>query len=273
MGLTALALIGAAAAQDFRAWQGLYEGLLIESSEGDPERAIAWYEGLISGLPDHDPTQGDLHFALGRTLYQTGRSDEARDVLGEALNRPHTQARAEALLGQIDALERRVTLLPLIEDFDDSTGHWIHSYQHVGRGTVSSRPPPGSADPALAWDTEVSPREDDQIRIWFDPSSGGPNELTLEVRAAEFPAYLLLIVIDDHNRWYTLPDFVVAGTTEWSSVTASLEDFLPLPLEASAPPAPLSPDKVRAVAVRDVTAYYSSDQGPNTIFLDRVRIR
>lgn len=267
-----LALSPAANAQDFRAWQGVYEGLLMEAADGDTASAVSWYDGLISGLPEGDPVQGELHFWLGQALYSSGQREVGRQMLELAANGSSVEQQSTAMLGQINALELRIPSLPLEQDFDDDVGMWLHSWQYGTKGQLDVAVPDGEGDPALAWTTEVNPREDDQIELWFGEDAQ-PQELEVRIRSGEFPAYLMLILFDAEGHWYTLPDFVVATPDQWVHIDASIEDFIPLPLESGVTRRELSPDRVRSMALRDVTAYYSTDQGKNVIYLDRMRIR
>ncbi|MCB9796176.1 MAG: hypothetical protein H6741_26055 [Alphaproteobacteria bacterium] len=202
-----------------------------------------------------------------------GDAEAARESLRRALAHEEVALQASALLSQIDAQELRVRELPVEEDFTTSTGPWLHSWEHTGKGRVELRAPAGSPDNALAWSTEVSPREDDQIRIGFDLGEALPETIGLSVRAEAFPAYLMLLAYDAQGRSWTLPDFVVAPTDRWTTIEVALADFVSLPLETSTAAGSEGPDAITALALRDVTAYYSSDQGANVIFLDQVRIR
>ncbi|MCB9741028.1 MAG: tetratricopeptide repeat protein [Alphaproteobacteria bacterium] len=271
--LIPLALPLVASAQDFRAWQGAQEGQLIEASEGDLTRAIAWYEGLILGLPADDPTLGALHFSLGRALYTAGDSAGARAALESALEYPEVALQAQALLSQIDAQELRVRSLPLEEDFDSSTGPWLHSWEYAGKGRIEVRPPPGSSDPALAWSTEVSQRQDDQLRVGFSLQDETPERFSLSLRSESFPAYLMVVLYDDEGHSWTLPNFIIAPTGAWAQVDVELSEFVSLPLETTSVADAIGPGELQALVLRDVTAYYSSDQGSNVIFIDQVRVR
>lgn len=265
-------LCGAALAQDFRAWQGLYEGMLQESAEGDTARAIRWYDGLISGLPEDDPTQGPLHIQLGRTLYMTGDTEAARMQLAIASTHEDVQLRALALVGQIDSLELRIASLPYAEDYSDGETVWLHAWQYGAKGSVTIKPVGAEGDPALNWSTEVSPREDDQILIWMG-NQVQPHEFSMRLSAEIFPAYLMVVLIDDQGRWYALNDIAIAEPDSWLSINAHLTDFSLISPEGGGAVGNIHPTHVRAMALRDLSSYYTSDQGPNTVLLDDLSIR
>lgn len=265
-------LLGAALAQDLRAWQGLYEGMLQESAEGDTARAIRWYEGLITGLPDEDLTQGPLHIQLGRTLYMTGDVAGAREHLAIATEHDEVQLRALSLVGQIDSFERRISSLPYGEDYSEPTTAWLHSWQYGAKGNVIIEPPLGSDDPALNWNTDVSPREDDQIQLWLGDGNQ-VRELSMRLSAEVYPAYLMLVLIDDQGRWYALNDLVIAEPDRWFNLEARVKDFALISPEGTGQTSSQRPSSVRSIALRDLSSYYTSDQGPNTVLIDDLLIR
>ena len=81
-------------AQDIRAWQGMYEGRLMEAADGDTQQAIAWYRGLVEALPEEDPSRGELLYWLARALYSHGEAQEALSLLEPILTDPTAGARA-----------------------------------------------------------------------------------------------------------------------------------------------------------------------------------
>ncbi|HJN76922.1 MAG TPA: tetratricopeptide repeat protein [Myxococcota bacterium] len=262
-----LLLAAMANGQDVRAWQGLYEGMLMESGEGDLEGAIAWYEGLVAGLPDDDPSLGELNFWLGRASYAEGDADGARQALRVAMADPVVEDRARALIAQIDSQELRVRRLPMSYDFSTGTGHWLHSWKHGEKGALESKAPPGSEDPALAWSTTVADRETDAIGLWFDEESPRPKEFVFDLKSGDFPATLRLILEDDLGQRWEYPE-IRTSTETWIGVEARLGEFVPLDAGSGA-----VPRTVRALSLWDVTAYTRPDRGPNVIYVDNLQIR
>lgn len=261
-----LALLGLAQGQDVRAWQGLHEGMLIESAQGDLAGAIRWYEGLIAGLPEDDPSLGELNFWLGRARYASGDAEGARRALRAAMVDPGMEEAARALLAQIDSQELRVQRLPLHYEYTTGTGHWLHSWKHGEKGWLSSEAPPDGDNPALAWHTTVNDRETDAIGMWFDESAPRPEVFSMDLRSSPFPASLHLIVEDELGHRWELAE-IRTSTEAWVGIEARLEDFVPLDAGSGA-----LPKNVRAVSLWDVTAYTRPDRGPNTIYVDNLRV-
>jgi len=256
-----------AQAQDLRAWQGMYEGLLKEAAEGDAAGAQEWYWGLLAGLDNSDPTAGELHYWMGRASYLSGDADRARRELRAAQDDPTAAPHARALLGQIDAQELRIRRLPVTHDFRLGTAHWLHSWQHGDKGTIEARPLPPEGEPAMAWTTTVEDREDDQIVVYFDDPEPAPSLVRMSLRSENFPAYVLPSLHDDRGRSYAPDEPVAIPTDRWVPVEFALTDFPPR--EGNEP---LRPGDLEALVLRDVTAFYSSDRGANVLYVDEVHI-
>lgn len=266
-----LLLIGLARTQDLRAWQGVQEGMLTEAADGDLQRAISWYEGLIEGMAPGDPSAGELYYWLGRARYIQGEVDGARKALKASIaDDPEGAEQARSLLAQIDALELQIRELPVSHRFDTGTSHWLHSWQHQGRGAIGIAEPEPGDDPALAWTTSVARYEDDRIQVGF-AEDVHPASFKLSLRSRSFPAYVLLGAEDERGYYYRLASSVEVGTEGWVELEARVEDFQPVASSAGA--GDPWPRRVRTLFVFDVTGRYSEDRGPNTIYIDDVEIR
>lgn len=266
-----LLLAALAQAQDLRAWQGVQEGMLTEAADGDLQRAISWYEGLVEGMAPDDPSAGELYYWLGRARYIQGEVDGARKALKASIERsPEHAEHARALLAQIDALELQVRELPVTHRFDTGTSHWLHSWQHQGRGAIGIDEPEAEDDPAMAWATAVARYEDDRIQVGF-AKDVTPRSFKLSLRSRNFPAYVLLGAEDERGYYYRLASFVEVGTDGWVTLEARPEDFQPVATNSGA--GDPWPRAVRTLFVFDVTGRYSEDRGPNTIYIDDVEIR
>lgn len=269
-----LGLGAAASARDFRAWQGLHEGMLREALDGDLRGAAAWYTALLDSVPEEDTSRGPLTFWLGRAWYLLGEVPLAVQALQVAALDPRSEPRALALLGQIDALEHQVTQLPLTLDFDVSPLPWLlHAWELGAQGRLSVEALPDGAGGALVWDTLVAARDEDQIQVWFAAEAANPAQLSVLVRADPLPAWLTVLVMDPQERWYGAPEVLQVPADQWLQVELDLADFRLLPAERGPGPADAPPGQVRTLALRDVTAVYSTDRGANRILLDQVRIR
>jgi tetratricopeptide (TPR) repeat protein len=266
------ALPAAAHAQDLRLWQSVHEGMLKEASEGDLQSAISWYEGLAESVDPDEPSAGELYYWLGRARYIQGESEGARRALRQAAEAPETTDRARALLGQIDALDLQVRKLPVSHTFDTGTSHWLHAWERQGRGAIDIGTPEPGDDPAMAWATAVADRQDDKIQMGFSPQVT-PASFELSFRSRVFPAYVLVAVEDDRGAYYSLPDPVEIPTDGWVTVEAKPEDFRPIESGASAGAGNAWPRTIRNLILADITAFASSDRGPNTIYVDDVYIR
>ncbi len=265
-----LALVGLALAQDVRAWQALHEGMLMEAGEGEVQRAVSWYEGLIEGLPEDDNSQPELHYWLARARYALGEAEGARRALRVAADDPAFEDRAEALLGQIDSLDLQVRQLPVHHDFETGTSHWLHSWQHAGRGAIATDLSPGEDGHALAWQTVVNDRLDDRILLTFSPEASRVRSIAFDLRSEAFPAHLHPLIEDAEGQLYSLAEPLLVPTDDWLTVELSPNDFRRL--EGSGR-GTARPPEVSVLLFADVTAWASSDRGPNTLYLDDVSVR
>ncbi len=258
--LALLLLLPLAQAQDIRVWQGMYEGRLIEAADGDVEQAMEWYQGLLGALAENDPAAGPLQYWLGRALYTQGDLRAARNALEFAVEDPRVGSLAQSLLGRIDETEKRIHTLPLHDDFLSDTGHWVRSWKHASKGDLAVRDAPGG-DPALAWSTHVVEREDDQILLSFAPETALPRQFRLSLRSESFPAHVLAVLYDTRGHRFSLAKPLEIPSDGWASVQLSWADFSV---------GEGQPKGIATFVLQDVTAFYSSDRGPNTLYLGDV---
>ncbi len=261
---------GLALAQDVRAWQGMHEGMLLEAGEGDVQRAVSWYEGLIEGLPEDDDSQPELHYWLARARYALGESEGARRALRVAAEDDAFEDRAEALLGQIDSLDLQIRKLPVEHTFETGTSHWVHSWLHAGRGAIATDLAPGEEGHALAWQTVVKDRQDDRILLTFAPEASDVDSIAFRLRSEAFPAHLHPLLEDADGHLYSLAEPLLVATDGWLDVELDPNDFRRL--EGSGR-GNARPPEVAVLLFTDVTAWASSDRGPNTLYLDDVAVR
>jgi len=267
-----LLFLSLAPAQDLRAWQGVYEGMLMEAAEGDLQRAVSWYEGLGEGMAAEDPIRPELHYWLGRARYIQGESDGARKARRIASGDDQLRPRAAALMGQMDALELQVRALPIEHTFDTGTSHWLHDWRFGERGTIGIGIPDSGEDSAMIWSTTVADEAQDQIQIGFGDAIS-PQQFELSLRAGAFPAWVVLLVEDTQGFGYYYPEPVEINTRDWVVFETDNQAFLPTDTSAVAGVGRAWPQQVRALILRDVTEFYSSDRGTNTIYVDDVRIQ
>lgn len=243
--------------------------MLAEAEDGDIQGAVAWYEGLINGLPPNDPSQGELNYWLGRARYAQGDAEGARKALRIALQYPTVETQARALIGQIDSEELQIHRLPLTMDFDTGSGHFLHSWRHGDKGSVARGLPPGEQDPALAWTTQVEEREDDAVVVWFAPDAPALTQVSFRIRSQEFPAAMVLLLEDTKGRRFAYPALLITSTTEWVSVDLLAQDFVPVDAGLE----PLDTGDIRSLSFWDRTAFEASSRGQNVHYLDDFALR
>lgn len=96
----ALAAVGAAVAQNAQTTEVLYRAGVVEGSRGRWAHAISYFRQAV----DSAPRLARAHLALGRSLAEAGRHDEARGALADA-------ERLGAASADIDSARRRVNAL------------------------------------------------------------------------------------------------------------------------------------------------------------------
>lgn len=262
-GLSLLLLIQPAGAQDMRAWQGMYEGRLMQAADGDTEQAIEWYQGLLGALAETDPLRPELQYWLGRALFGQGDHRSARTALGFAVEDAEVGELALALLARIDKSEKRISSLPIHHDFLEDTEHWLRDWRHASKGEIRVEPAPGG-DSALAWNTRVTEREDDEISLAFDTSAVTPEIFRLSLRSSRFPSHVLPVIYDSRGHRFSLESPIEVPMDGWAALDLNLKMFT------------LGEGRIQGVSafvLQDMTAFYSTDRGPNVIFLGDVVVQ
>lgn len=273
MGATLLLWLTLSAfAEDFRAWQGVHEGLLIESADGDLVAAARWYESLIASVPDNDPARAELYYQLGRSRYALGDVAGAQAALAVAQADPLLEERASVLLDQIEAQKNPVRALPYTMDLAQPSFPWRRAWSRDDRAGLDVVTLGEQGERALAWRTVIESQDNDQIELRFAQGADQPREITLRLRASDFPAWLLVVAIDDKGRAYTLPNLIEVPVENWSVIQFTPQEMTPFVSGegASSPPRPAS---VRALILRDVTSSWSSDRGPNNLYVGGMEVR
>jgi hypothetical protein len=248
-------------AQDLRAWQGLNEGMLLEAYDQDTEQAIDWYRGLVTALPDDDPTHDELNYWLGRAYFEVNDPEAAIETL-----RTLSSPRAQALTQRIEAHLDRITDLPIHNSFLDGLGSWRHSWQHGQSGSVSLGAPE-DGDPALEWSTIVSDQQEDSIRIVFNPDTATPSIFRFSMRSTSFPGYILPTVHDSTGYRFSVLEPILVPKGEWTAIEIYVDDMRP---SEGGPRRPVG--GISGFELRDVTAFHGTDRGDNTLYLGDVVI-
>jgi hypothetical protein len=254
--------------QDLRAWQGMHDGMLTELIDGEFSQAKDWYGGLLKALPTTDPSHAELAYWQARALYAGGDANGASRVLKKAkLTRPLSQ-RAAVFLARLQATEKRITQLPVHHSFRIDTENWVHGWRNPNKGSLGLGQPKSGGDRTLAWTTHVEEGEDDAIGVLFDASAANPRLLRLSIRSDDLSALVLPSIEDWEGNRYTLDRPISLHRKDWVALDLRLRDFRPVKPGTTS----RHPKNVRSFQIRDVTAFFSSDRGPNTLFLGDVVI-
>jgi len=262
-GLFLLLIASPANAQDMRAWEGMYEGRLMQAADGDTEQAIEWYQGLLGALSETDPLRPELQYWLGRALFSQGDKRSARTTLSFAVDDEQVGDLARALLARIDRSEKRISSLPIHHDFLNGTEQWLRDWKHASKGEVKVEPAPGGHS-ALAWYTRVTEREDDELSLAFDPEAVTPEVFRLSLRSSRFPSHVLPVIYDSRGRRFSIERPIEVPMDGWSALELTLNMFT------------LGEGRIQGVSafvLQDMTAFYSTDRGPNVIFLGDVVVQ
>lgn len=254
--------------QDLRAWQGMHDGMLIEVIDGDISQAIDWYGGLIKALPPSDPSRPELAYWQARAFYAIGDAETATKVLEQVEKAQALPQRSSVFLARLLATEKRITQLPVHHSFRSDTENWVHGWSNPDKGSLGLAKPDGGGDRTLSWTTRVEEGEEDSIGIFFDETAGNLRVLRLSIRSDNLSALVLPSIEDWQGNRYTLDRPISLHRKDWVALDLRLEDFRPV----NARTAPQKPKNVRHFQIRDVTAFFSSDRGPNTLFLGDVVI-
>ena len=255
-------------AQDLRAWQGMHDGMLIELIDGEFSQAMDWYGGLLKALPETDPSRAELAYWQARALYASGDSSGASSILKNTKKAQPLSQRAAVFLARLQATEKRITQLPIHHSFRSNTENWVHGWRNPDKGSLGLGQPNSGGDRTLAWTTRVEEGEDDAIGVFFDASAAHPRLLRLSIRSDDLSALVLPSIEDWEGNRYTLDRPISLHRKDWVALDLRLQDFRPVKPGTT----PRHPKNVRSFQIRDVTAFFSSDRGPNTLFLGDVVI-
>jgi tetratricopeptide (TPR) repeat protein len=246
----------------------MHDGMLIELIDGELDQAVDWYSGLISALPESDPSLPQLEYWKARALYAGGDVEAASTALRQVLTLQPQAHRAAIFLARLQATEKRIKSLPIHHSFREDTENWVHGWRNPGKGSLSLAHPDGGGDRTLAWTTRVEEGEDDAIGIFFDKAAASPRLIRLSIRSDNLSALVLPTIEDNQGNRYTLDRPISLHRKDWVAMDLRMQDFRPVDSKS----APWRPRSVRSFQIRDVTAFFSSERGPNTLFLGDVVI-
>ncbi len=270
--LVALALLGGARADEPEVWSSLYAGRLLASADADHSAAMAAYEAVLDHLPADDPQRGALSYWLGRALLDAGEPQRAWGLLVEAAKSSDHQLRfgARKLLAGLQLAEARVLSLPLTARFSDSSSPLVRGWTRGALEDLRVVQDARGGTPALQWSVDVVAGQDDFLRAALGPEAQKLSRLRLRLGATRFASQVRVLLEDNEGVRWTAP--VLAVPKEgWLPVELDLADFAP----ADAPAAGRRPrlGSIRALELRDVTAFLSEDRGPNALLVAELELR
>lgn len=263
LGLGLLGLPLAARGAGPEVWSALHDARLAESADRDPAAAIAIYETVLHHLPADDLLRGELLLQLARARFDEGDLEGSRAALIEASQDPQVGARARAWRVQVDAWERRVPRLPLVESFTRDVGPLVLGWSAAAYASLRA------GGEGLAWTTVVRDNRDDYLLLALDEAAAPLRAVRVRVSSADLVAHLRLIVEDDGGlRWTTPVVAVEPGPPE--ELLVEVEDLLPA---HTIGPERVDPARIRVVMLQDVTAFHSAARGPNRLVVSQLELR
>lgn len=253
----------------------LSQAMYLESGLGDLQAACDLYEeGLhIEGL---DPEfEAELLFRLGAARERMGQSAEAaaafQVLLDEHGNRQPWGELAHQRAQRIAEQTRAIDELPISHDFDVGLGDWLHSGGYERRSSVQWTGEVGrTAEGALLWESVVRGHVRDDVYLSFASPSPRLHHVELWVRAVDFPAHLILTLVEEGGVRFASGLYVVEPADGWTKIGSDIDDFYLFPGDD----ATRHPDPVRLtfLLLEDATSTYSTDRGLNRLLIDDVSV-
>ena len=247
------------------------EARLVESAEGDLEKAIGIYAELARELEGKEQAaiRARVLEALGEAHRTLGQLDKARQAF-DACRRISTSGLATvdtsgcAARARLVALEEgSVQRLPLSWSFEDAN-HGFVLFSELGSMAVEDT----GADRCLVWTEDVDgPRLADLI-VAMSPSLGPIEGIRLEARTEGLRAILFIVVEDTSGRTYGQRAFFEAVDRPriWDIDVSDLE-----PLDPTWPD--LDPASIARIRIRDGTGTRLPDErSRHRIIIDDFRI-
>ncbi len=251
----------------------LAEGLFLESSMGDYGAACDLYERGLQ-IPDIDHNlRAELMYRLATGRERLGSLDSASATL-EALLEEHLDQEpwaglAQTRLQRLAEYRHRIVELPVRYEFDRALGDWLHAGSYLLRGGLEWTGETGhDEDGAMLWLSPVTSQARDDIYLAFSTPSPPVRSVEIWVRALEFPAHLILLLVEEGGSRFASARYVIEPADGWTLLRSEIEDFFLFPGEdVTRHPDPI---RVTSILIEDATATYSTDRGINRILVDDV---
>ncbi len=281
LGLIALLLASPAAAQpgEGDAWQRartlIAEGMYLESGLGDYAGAAELYrQGLgIANLPAE--LEAELLFRLAEGSERLGDLEGASESFQRLLDEHGTEepwgGMAHGRILRLAEHSRRIFELPVEHRFTGDTGAWLHTGGYQRQGQIEWTGDVGhGAGGALVWSSPVVGQELDQIYLVFSTPSPRVTSVELWLRAVDFPAHLILLMVEEEGTRFASGRYVVEPGDGWIRIRSELDDFYLFPGEdVTRHP---DPRRIEFLILQDATSTYSTDRGMNRILVDDVTV-
>jgi hypothetical protein len=276
-----LSTAGVAAAQsgDGDAWQQartlIAEGMYLESGLGDFAGAAELYRtGLaIDGLPAE--LEAELMFRLGEGSERLGDLEGASEAFQQLLDDHGSQepwgGLAHGRILRLAEHSRRIFELPVAHDFAADTEGWLHTGGYQRQGQIEWTGDVGhSGGGALVWNSPVIGQDLDQVYLVFSTPSPWVAHVELWLRAVDFPAHLILLMVEEEGTRFASGRYVVEPGDGWIRIRSELDDFYLFPGEdVTRHP---DPRRIEFLILQDATSTYSTDRGMNRILIDDVSV-
>ncbi len=276
--LPALALAAPDADRIQQARNTLADALLLESGMGDYEGARDRYQQLLDspeGLPEGIVAEACMRLGMAHErLNEPDKAEEAYEkVLREHADTSWTQD-ARHRLRSLDEDRKQVQALPVAWDFEEGLGGLFHARNRAQKGRLAQERPVDGLKPrgVASWRSYVTGGEDDLVVVGFNPELTVRGHISLQVKALNFPAHLVFVLVQGGGGRFSSAATVVRPEQGWQTVALGPSDFI----DRSRDPEDrvfVAQDGITYMMVQDITGYSSTDRGENVVLLDDLAVR
>lgn len=259
--------------REYQAWEALYDARLAEAQGLAPAAALEAYRKVEGDTTD--PTSllyGEVRYWVALAALETGDIASAHAALDEISRVPDGLSdRTRLLRARVQAQERGVRQLPYRQDFEgaESPAPWVLSWTRSDESALSVETLP-DGNQVVAWQTTVRKGEDDSLLLPFQQTVRGPENVRMDLLAAQFPARVRLLLEDDEGQQWSSRVLLV-GTDDWVTVSLALGDFALVgdPRSGRKP----DPARIRSLQLGDYTGFRGDDAGSHTLYVDALDIQ
>jgi len=255
--------------------QIIAEGLYLESAVGDYAAATRLYEQALDQEGIEPEQQAELMFRAASGHERMGDPVRATQLFENLLHEHATREPwadlAHQRLLHLAERERQIDHLPQHFTFDEGADVWLHAGGYQRRRGLEWTDEVGHDDPgAVVWQSWVLTQARDEVYLTFSNPSPPVQTVELWIRAVDFPAHVILFVVEEGGSRFASGLYVIEPAEGWVRIRSSLDDFFLFPGEdVTRHP---HPERVDFLLLEDATATYSTDRGVNRILLDDVTL-